>query len=282
MRKIVEVFRHVRRCLNDDGVLWLNLGDSYNGSGPSGGNGKQYTNLGSQDTTKKKVAGLKSKDLVGIPWRVAFALQSDGWYLRSDIIWSKPNPMPESVDDRPTKAHEYIFLLSKSQQYFYDAEAIKERMKDSSYARLSQDIENQTGSNRVPGKTNGTMKAVGKQAGHGRRYDGFNGRWNEMRNQPGGDLLYGMANKRSVWEIPTIGFKEAHFATFPENIPSICIKAGSRSGDIILDPFMGSGTVGVVAKRLKRKYIGIELNPKYIEMAEKRIKNEHEPLLVEQ
>jgi len=223
VENLVKVFREVRRVLKDDGTVWLNLGDS-------------YTN---------------SKQLVGIPWRAALALQADGWYLRQDIIWHKPNPMPESVKDRCTKAHEYIFLLSKSAKYFYDADAIKTPLKDESMRRLIQDIENQKGST-TPSKSNGNMKAVS-----------------------GKDWQSNMANRKSVWEITTKPYKGAHFATFPPELPELCIKAGSREGDIVLDLFFGSGTTGWVAQKLGRKWIGIELNPEYIKLAEKRFK-QHE------
>ena len=231
---------------------------------------------------------LKPKDLCMIPARVALALQADGWWLRQDIIWAKPNPMPESVTDRCTKSHEYIFLLTKSATYFYDHEAIKTPIKDTSAARLIQDVESQRGSDRVPGKTNGTMKAVkfggnkqcpdtrlqsGKEwnpsmAGGGTSYkDGHSGYFDKE-----GNALCGiMANKKSVWNITTKGYSEAHFATFPPEIPATCIKAGCPEGGTVLDPFSGAGTTGLVASRLGRNYIGIELNPEYIEMANNRI-----------
>ncbi len=259
--EMVGVFREVRRVLKDDGTLWLNLGDSYNGSGPSGGPGKQYTNVGSQGTTTKAVAGLKTKDLIGIPWRVAFALQADGWYLRSDIIWHKPNPMPESVTDRPTKSHEYVFLFTKAERYFYDAEAIRES-----------------------GNKVGTLGHL--QGGNGARAGTRGGLRREYvaakRLNPGsqaldsfevcGDGLYSQRrNARSVWTIATQPFAGAHFATFPEAIPERCIKAGSRVGDVILDPFTGSGTTGQVAIQLGRSFVGCELNPAYAELARTRI-----------
>ncbi len=372
VENLVKVFREVRRVLKDDGTVWLNLGDS-------------YTN---------------SKQLVGIPWRAALALQSDGWYLRQDIIWHKPNPMPESIKDRCTKAHEYIFLLSKSAKYFYDADAIKTPLKDESMRRLMQDIENQKGSG-TPSKSNGNMKAVGgkdwqsNMAGSGLKIKGHKGYFdkdgnpicgpmanrksvweidlktgkygsleNESKNRQGmnkargekivvtrpllptqdefvsfirertnaklladssdipltkiehwfrrdssgfaypsiedwnkiKDLINdwsgeyqkmdkkltevdyhtdeirtkGGVNRRSVWRINTKPYKGAHFATFPPELPELCIKAGSSEGDVVLDPFFGSGTTGWIAQRLGRKWIGIELNPEYIELAEKR------------
>jgi DNA modification methylase len=277
--EMVDVFREVRRVLRNDGTLWLNLGDSYagyhgnkNAAVPtSATNGwTNGTNENSRTSTANR-NGLKSKDLIGIPWRVAFALQSDGWYLRQDIIWSKPNPMPESVTDRCTKAHEYIFMLSKSRQYHYDIEAIKEPMTLSSVTRLSQDVEGQAGSDRVPGKTNGPMKAVGKadkQRGHGRRHAGFNERWDAMERV---EQCSGMRNKRSVWSVATQPFSEAHFATFPPELIEPCIKAGCPAGAVVLDPFGGAGTTGLVADRLGRDAILIELNPEYAAMAERRI-----------
>ena len=186
-------------------------------------------------------SGYKSKDLVGIPWRVAFALQADGWYLRQDIIWHKPNPMPESVRDRCTKAHEYIFLLTKSAKYFYDADAISEQSKYPDDDRKS--------------RTKTHQKYAGK------------GHHNTVAY---GSATYETRNKRSVWRINTKPYKEAHFAVFPEELPTLCIKAGSEEGDVVLDPFFGSGTTGWVAQRLGRKWIGIEINAEYIKIAEKR------------
>jgi len=241
IEKLVAVFREVHRVLKDDGVLWINIGDSYNGSGPSGGPGKQYTNKGSQKTTKKNIKNLKTKDLIGIPWMLAFALRADGWYLRQDIIWAKNNPMPESVQDRCTKSHEYIFLLSKNGKYFYDYDAIKEKQNSTSGA---------------------LNRSVGMKSGaDGNKNDG--GR--------SGIASTGYRNKRSVWTVNTKSFPEAHFATFPEKLIEPCIKAGSRMGDTVLDPFFGSGTTGVVAKQLNRNCIGIELNPEYVELAQNRI-----------
>ena len=325
VENMVKLFRQVRRVLKDDGTLWLNLGDSYASSGVSG------LNEGWDERTKKYAGGghtaektrykgnkkipctHKPKDLIGIPWMVAFALQADGWYLRQDIIWHKPNPMPESVTDRCTKSHEYIFLLTKSARYYYDADAIKEPLAESSIGRLNQDIENQTGTTRAVGKTNGNFKAVGD--------------------------IDGGRNKRSVWTVTTKPYKEAHFATYPEKLIEPCIKAGTSAhgccadcgapwerilakGEkvkqkwgtqtkvdksrndvglktgmvntyyttgwqptcqceckkivpaIVLDPFMGAGTTGLVARKLSRHYVGYELNAEYIKIAEKRIFNE--------
>ena len=256
VENMVNVFREIKRVLKDDGTCWLNLGDSYYGGGWKGASlnknsgdiqkAHKGTHCGEQIKHDPKHPIIKTKDLVGIPWRVALALQADGWYLRQDIIWHKPNPMPESVQDRCTKAHEYIFLLTKSANYFYDADAVREPVAESSIGRLNQNIDQQVGTTRANGgkKSNGNLKAVG-------------------------DIEKGR-NKRSVWTITTKPYKEAHFAVFPPKIPELCIKAGSKEGDIVLDPFFGSGTTGWVAQRLGRKWIGIELNAKYIKIAEKR------------
>ena len=246
---MVEVFRCVRDVLADDGTLWLNIGDSYVGSANNGGTASK-TMQGTQAATGKNLPtkrgeGLKPKDLIGIPWMLAFALRADGWYLRQDIIWHKPNPMPESVRDRCTKAHEYIFLLSKSERYFYDHEASMEPVAASTIERLSQPtLHQQEGSTRVPGKTNGNMKAVGRT---------------DLRN------------RRSVWTVATKPYKGAHFATFPPALIEPCILAGSRQGDIVLDPFMGSGTTAAVSVQHGRKYLGCELNPEYKALQDQRI-----------
>lgn len=246
---MVEVFREVRRVLADDGTLWLNLGDSYASAWAC--NRRNVIGSGSLENGKREARpnrltdGLKEKDLIGIPWRVALALQADGWYLRQDIIWYKPNPMPESVRDRCTKAHEYIFMFSKKPKYFFDCEAIKEPVAPSSAARLAQPtLAQQVGSARVPGKTNGNMKAVG------------NG---ETRN------------RRSVWTVTTKPYKGAHFATFPPDLIEPCVLAGSRHGDTVLDPFGGSGTTAGVALKHGRKAVLCELNPDYAALVPDRI-----------
>jgi DNA modification methylase len=223
---------------------------------------------------------------------VAFDLRADGWYLRQDIIWHKRNPMPESVTDRCTKSHEYIFLLSKSQRYYYDQKAIKQPIDDASVLRLAQQIKDQKGSDRIPGKTNGNMKAVGPgrkprpddnrggNQGTGRGIPAMAIDGNGVNGHSGyfdscGNLIGdGMANKKSVWTVSTMPFKEAHFATFPEKLIVDCIKAGCPENGIVLDPFMGAGTTALVARKLNRNYIGIELNAEYIKIAEKRIFNE--------
>ena len=292
--KLVAVFQEVKRVLRDDGTLWLNLGDSYAGSGMTGGTDSKEGSAGRtarmfHGNRRDTVIGLKQKDLIGIPWRVAFALQADDWYLRQDIIWAKPNPMPESVRDRCTKAHEYVFMLSKKARYYYDAEAIKEPIKNTSAARLIQDIDSQVGSNRIPGKTNGPMKAVkfggnkqcpdtrlqsGKEwhpsmAGGGTSYrNGHSGYF----DKDGKPLTGIMANKKSVWTVTTQGYREAHFATFPPELIKPMVLAGCPEGGTVLDPFAGSGTTGMVAENLGRNSILIELNPKYIELIRKRTK----------
>ncbi len=280
---LVAVFREVRRVLADDGTLWLNLGDSY-ASSPRGNPGAPslgLTNDGGHQaekamrTTSTVVAGLKPKDLVGIPWRVAFALQADGWWLRSDIVWSKPNPMPESVTDRPTKAHEYVFLLAKAERYFYDQSAILEAVSENTRARLSQDVMAQVGSYRANGgrKVNGPMRAVGRQPGVNPKAEaGLVGRENQNASfSEAGPMPVTWRNARSVWEIATQSFTGAHFATFPEELGRRCILAGSAPGDTVLDPFGGSGTVAQVATGNGRGAIYIDLNPKYLDLAEQRI-----------
>lgn len=260
--KMVEVFREVKRVLRKDGTLWLNLGDCYAKEGLSG-MGDPTTgerNLGGMKPIKKKIpCDLKPKDLVGIPWRVAFALQADGWYLRSDIIWAKGNPMPEPVTDRPTKAHEYIFLLSKNARYFYDAEAIKEEAKEwTGQAATFKREGGKATQLHVPGQARVSHRPDRKQDQVHRRYTGFNEQGPKR-------------NKRTVWNITTKPFPEAHFAVFPPDIPEICIKAGCPEGGMVLDPFAGSGTTLWVAEQLDRNSIGIELNPKYCEIIRRRM-----------
>jgi DNA modification methylase len=296
---MVAVFREVRRILADDGTLWLNIGDSYAGSwgaqsrGNATGEGKA-TITGTSPLSARSIAahpaktgtgsvkntpGIKAKDLIGIPWMLAFALRADGWYLRQDIIWSKPNPMPESVQDRCTKSHEYLFLLSKGPRYHYDIDAIAEPISTASIARLTQNVEEQAGSDRVPGKTNGAMRAVAKGGRNAFRGQGAN-RDSEggPANREGRDMReVGSSvtrNKRSVWEVATQPFKEAHFATFPPALVEPCILAGCPVGGTVLDPFFGAGTTGMVADRLQRNCIGIELNPAYAEIARNRISSD--------
>ena len=254
IQKLVDVFHEVKRVLKDDGTLWVNIGDSYaGGQGRWGGtdniSDKQSSNNGSigqiKNSSKWKHNIIKNKDLIGIPWMLAFALRKDGWYLRQDIIWHKPNPMPESVRDRCTKSHEYIFLLSKKPHYYFDYEAIQE--------------------DAVTGETVRDKNAEGYQA------DYTNGdRFSKGENVYGKD---GKRNKRDVWCVTLKPCKEAHFATFPEELIKPCILAGCRVGGVVLDPFFGSGTTGRVAESLGRKYIGIELNPEYIEIGLRRTNN---------
>ena len=265
VENMVKVFREVKRVLKDDGTVWLNLGDSYaRQGGDSSEFGRHWDgreqNPNNGHNRYAGEIGLKPKNLVGIPWRVAFALQADGWYLRQDIIWHKPNPMPESVTDRCTKSHEYIFLLSKSAKYFYDNDAIKEKavVSDNRASGMERNAESYRGKVKYNDNNYG---------GGGTSFQGHSGNY-----KANGELINpdGMRNKRSVWTINTKPYKDAHFAVFPPKLPELCIKAGSSEGDVILDPFFGSGTTGWVAQRLGRKWIGIELNPEYIKIAEKR------------
>ena len=269
VQTMVAVFREVRRVLRDDGTLWLNLGDSYAGSGKGqmgdgtpgqNINNKQSTNKGSLTGGLPTDYGHKPKDLVGIPWRVAFALQADGWYLRSDIVWAKGvsfcpdyrgSVMPESVTDRPTKSHEYLFLLTKSPRYYYDADAVREPHKAASLERVKKPL---------------SVKKLDKSRNElsGLQWDGspaVASRWTPA----------GGRNLRSVWTINPQPYSEAHFATFPEKLVEPCVKAGSQKGNTVLDPFAGSGTTGLVAGQLGRDFIGIVLNADYINLAHKRI-----------
>lgn len=289
--KMVHVFREVRRVLKDDGTLWLNLGDSYAGGGNGGGgsfakDGIRCAELGTDKNERpfwKKgrtaiLPCLKPKDLIGIPWRVAFALQADGWWLRSDIIWAKPNPMPESVTDRPTKAHEYIFLLSKAERYYYDAEAIKEppspdlikQIEEGYNGHATKSFTDSLAQDASATKSriiNGYRQRIDKQRGHSRRHAGFNDRWDGLTKEE--QAICGR-NKRSVWTVATAPYPDAHFATYPPDLIKPCILAGSRPGDVVLDPFAGSGTTGQVAIELGRKALLIELNPKDRRLIEER------------
>lgn len=249
VQKLVDLFREVRRVLKPEGTLWLNLGDSYantkvgNTNGEFAGKNKGKL-LGEMQIKKQIPEGLKQKDLIGIPWRVAFALQADGWYLRQDIIWAKPNPMPESVTDRCTKSHEYIFLLSKSPKYYFDNESIAET-------------------------------AIHKEdplAGYGRLHYRGKREGQEGTGQENFVSIKETRNKRSVWTVTTKPFSEAHFATFPEDLIIPMVKAGCPEGGLVLDCFSGAGTTALVAKKLGRNYVGCELNPEYIKIAEKRLR----------
>ena len=265
---MVAVFRAVRRVLRDDGTLWLNLGDSYVsnpgdrakvGGFQANPDAARLAAESSMQSHNKHRSGLKPKDLIGIPWRVAFALQADGWYLRQDIIWHKPNPMPESVTDRCTKSHEYIFLLTKSARYYFDVEAVKE-------PSVSFD-------GNIVISTNKNIIGNMSERGVTRTTEGLN-----LKSQA--EKTKETRNKRSVWTVTTKPFKGAHFATFPPDLIEPCILAGSAPDTLVLDPFSGAGTTGVVAVQHGRRYIGIELNPDYLEMSRKRIQLVRDSLTV--
>ena len=249
IENLVDVFRSVRDVLTDDGTLWVNIGDSYYNYRPGKGQAlvKQTVSKTERDQPQKcarranKLEGLKEKDLIGIPWMLAFALRADGWYLRQDIIWHKPNPMPESVKDRCTKSHEHIFLLSKNKKYYYDNEAIKEPVKQDWGTR-----------NRDAGKYHNPGTGLQPHSGLTKSYE--------------------RKNKRDVWSVTNKPYKGAHFACFPPDLIEPCILAGSRKGDVILDPFMGSGTTAMVAKQHDRSYIGCELHEDYGSLIQKRLK----------
>lgn len=320
---MVEVFDLARQVLADDGTCWVNMGDSYVGNrGAAWGPSPSSTDARGMTASRRRdneqiprsdvrVEGLKEKDLVGQPWRLAFALQDAGWWLRQDIIWSKPNPMPESTRDRCTKSHEYIFLLSKSKRYYFDQDAIREPVSPGTHARLAQNIEAQAGSTRANGgvRADRPMKAMGTGVGFGHGYDknpkprylaepsgwasGTGRRHDELQGRypatPKAEQVEGRACKnnssmdaalavmpttrikRSVWTVPTESFKGAHFATYPQKLIEPCILAGSRPGDVVLDIFFGSGTTGQVAQRMGRDWIGIELNPDNESMQHDRI-----------
>lgn len=306
IEKLVDVFREVKRVLKDDGTLWLNIGDSYWGSGSRGYDfrGKQSDKsaiqAGSKGTTNlsalpKPVGDMnryKNKDIIGIPWMLAFALRADGWYLRQDIIWHKPNPMPESVKDRCTKSHEYIFLLSKSPHYYFDYEAIQEESKCKDDRRAGEGRiayggkrEDGADSHAQQSFVRITEKRNKREVWEVPEYKNlqYNGQQNhsmhERRAEGLADIQYEYRNKRDVWEVPTCAVKDAHFATYPEKLIEPCILAGCRVGGVVLDPFFGSGTTGRVAQRLNRGYIGIELNPEYIEISERRNSNQQMTLI---
>ena len=286
INKLILIFQQVKRSLKKEGTCWLNLGDSYNFSGGGHTKNKRGGNAGLNSNPDNELAkghkprylnNYKPKCLLGIPWKTAISLQNDGWYLRSDIIWNKPNPMPESVKDRPTRSHEYIFLLTKSKRYYYNQEAIRMPLKISSIKRLTQPtFDLQTGGPKDGINPNRSCRIA---------LDNLHKKIYSTRNpQPGIDISgnqstrYGIphyenigTNIRSVWTIPTQPRKEKHFATFPDKLPEICIKAGCPEGGIVLDPFLGRGTSGVAAIKLNKNFIGIELNPEYAEMARKNI-----------
>ncbi len=292
----VEVLRAVWRVLKPSGVVWWDIGDSYSGSGRGIGDTKTTNrgNTASRDMHDARVEagaigrswvapppGLKAKDLCLIPQRVAIALQDDGWYVRCDVVWSKPNPMPESVTDRPTKSHEYVWLLSKSARYWWDADAVREPLAPSSVQRINQptfdqqaggekDYAHGTNSNRSARQSLVNLKKrADKQRGHGRRHAGFNDRWDNM---PRDEQMAGGANIRSVWTMATQPSPLPHFASFPEELPVRCIKASCPPDGIVLDPFAGTGTTLKVARDLGRKAIGIEVSAEYVELAVKRLR----------
>lgn len=303
--EMVDVFREVRRVLRDDGTLWLNMGDSYasapgqamRGGAPSAsstlegnghrGGGPKLAKLsrvgksgnkghGAADHASRAFApGLKPKDLIGVPWRVAFALQADGWWLRSEIIWAKPNGMPGSQEDRCTSSHETIFLLSKSANYWSDFDAIKTPPRESTRVRLAQNVQEQAGSHRANGggKTNGPMKAVGadKQREHSRRHAGFNDRWDAMEKA---EQQAKPAMMRDVWFVSPASYTGPHFAVMPDEIARRCILAGCPEAGTVLDPFGGVGTTGLVADRLQRNAVLIELHPDNLDSARVRLEGD--------
>ena len=258
--RLVDVFREVRRVLRDDGTLWLNLGDSYVStplgnkdtatSGLHGAQGAKYAERlltkDNRNARPTRLAGLKPKDLVGIPWRVALALQEDGWWLRSDIVWSKPNPMPESITDRPTRSHEYVFLLAKSARYFYDHIAVREPLSSTpeQYLRAGKSVRDNHALGAVAGRPLGPSSFATVPDGR---------------------------NARSVWTITTKSYAGAHFATFPSDIPERCIMAGSAEGDLVLDPFSGAATTALVARSLGRRAVGIDISAEYLDISAERL-----------
>ena len=298
--RMVTVFREVRRVLREDGTCWINLGDSYCGSWGNAGNrpeldkkggtqrqkNGEYFERGGWDSRRdvppnQKITGLKPKDLVGIPWRVAFALQADGWYLRSEITWCKKAPMPESVTDRPTSATEKIFLLTKSESYYYDADAVRNPPSEAMLrevaegynghaVKMFEDAGAQNASDVKSRIIENARKRVDKQRGHGRRHAGFNDRWDGMTKE---EQMACGSNMRNYWLIGPSPFPEAHFATFPLEIPMRCILAGCPTGGTVLDPFAGSSTTALAAVKHERKCIGIELNPDYLPLRAEAIEN---------
>lgn len=262
IQKLVEVFREVKRVLKDDGTLWVNIGDTYNGNKVGNTETVKHSVVSDTNNFRKQLwAGAKKKDLIGIPWMLAFALRNDGWYLRQDIIWHKTNPMPEPVKDRCVKSHEYIFLLSKKPRYYFDYEAIQEEA--TGYDGRKDTLNK--GSQKY--STIGYMPNQNHETTAGRSHE----RWQFSEDENGNPIP--IRNKRDVWSVPTKASRDAHFATFPEELITPCILAACPKGGIVLDVFFGSGTTGRVASSNGRDFIGIELNPEYIELAEKKTTN---------
>lgn len=303
---LVEILREARRVLRDDGTLWLNLGDKYASKAKKRNKeqsarlstlqGGKANQISCKDQDNSVTGDLKPKDLIGIPWMVAFALRADGWFLRQDIIWSKPNPMPESITDRCTKSHEYIFLLSKSRKYYYNQKAIQAPATESTIIRLGQNIDAQSGSDRVPGKTTGPMKASWKgsgfkagKTGEMHRTDGHHKKTKSGNLQRKNSVDRGCpegtgsnvcgnvpwegeaANKRSVWNVATVPFSDAHFATFPPELIRPCILAGCPPNGVVLDMFVGSGTTAIVAREEGMNFLACDLNPDYMLISAKRM-----------
>jgi DNA modification methylase len=286
--RLTAIFAQCRRILRSDGTAWVNLGDKW-ASGGNGGGGSfmeqrsdAWAHAKQSKGWRSPPSGYKDKDLVGVPWMLAFAMRAEGWYLRQCNIWAKPNCMPESVTDRSTAAHEYVFHFSKNNDYWYDSDAARTPPAPASETRLAQNVEAQEGSVRANGggKTNGPMKAVrrsDKQRGHSRCHNGFHDRWDAM---PVAEQRAMGANLRSVWWISPAKYREGHYAVMPDTLAEICIAAGCPVGGTVLDPFGGAGTTGLVADRMGRDAILIELNPEYADMARRRIKNDA-PLFAE-
>ncbi len=272
---MVGVFREVRRVLRDDGTCWINIGDSYTSSGPSTWRSSASENKGvtcMDDKARPETpSGMKPKDLVGIPWMLAFALRADGWYLRQDIIWHKPNPMPEAVRDRCTKAHEYIFLLTKSERYYYDIDAIKERSSENTHARLPGNKSHKGQTAYEEGATEHRTKAGLVAYAERKRAEAGSGVKNNASMDAALAVMPDTRNKRSVWTVASQPFSDAHFATFPPKLIEPCILAGAAPGAVVLDPFHGAGTTGMVALQNSRSYVGIELNADYIAMSVPRL-----------
>lgn len=277
--QMVPIFTEARRVLRKDGVCWINIGDKWASGGNGGGGafmaerGDAWVHAKGAKGWRSPPTGYKDKDLVGLPFMLAFAMRADGWFWRQCNVWAKPNCMPESVSDRSTIAHEYVLQFTKSNDYWFDAEAVRTAPAASTETRLRQDVDAQAGSERANGgaKTNGTMKAVGrtdKQRGHSRRHAGFNERWDAMERA---EQVSNGANLRSVWWISPAQFGEGHYAVMPDKLAEICIRSSAPKGGTVLDPFGGAGTTGLVADRLGRNAILIELNPEYAEIARKRI-----------